>query len=75
MDPEDSPTEYIYAEVDATDTFGNGYLIDRLSVDKESLLEKPTIVVMKNGKGNVISGPTAIHSVVTSLEALDAPAE
>ena len=70
LDPEDSPTEHIYAEVDATDVYGNGYLIDRLNIDKESLMSKPTIVVMKNGKGNVISGPTAIHSVITSIEAL-----
>ena len=70
--PEDgTKTGYIYAEVDATDMYGNGYLVDRLNIDKDSLNEKPTIVVMKNGQGNVIRGPTALHSVATSLQALE----
>ena len=71
LEPEDTaPPSYIYAEVDATDTYGNGYLVDRLSIDREQLKEKPTIVVMRNGFGYVIHGPTAINSVKTSLAEL-----
>uniref|UniRef100_A0A7S3IYQ4 Uncharacterized protein n=1 Tax=Euplotes harpa TaxID=151035 RepID=A0A7S3IYQ4_9SPIT len=66
-------TEYTYAEVDATDKFGNGYLVDRLGVKKDVLNENPVIVVMKNGKGNVISGPTAIDSITKALEKLKTP--
>ena len=74
LEPEGKPaTDFIYAEVDATDKYGNGYVVDRLGVDKPALNEKPTIVVMKNGKGNVIRGPTAIDSVQKSLAALTAP--
>ena len=72
IEPEEGePTEYIYAEVDATDKYGNGYLVDRLGIDRSQLLESPTIVVMKNGEGSVIRGPTAIKAVKDSLEALD----
>ena len=74
LEPEvGGPTEYIYAEVDGTDKYGNGYLVDRLGVDRPGLNEKPTVIVMKNGKGNVIRGPTAIHSVKKSLTALSGP--
>uniref|UniRef100_A0A7S3K8Q6 Uncharacterized protein n=1 Tax=Euplotes crassus TaxID=5936 RepID=A0A7S3K8Q6_EUPCR len=71
----DEPTEYMYAEIDATDYYGNGYLVDRLNVTRDSLKEKPNIVVMKDGKGNVIYGPTAMNSVQTSLEKLSQPPE
>ena len=70
---QDNPTDYIYAEVDATDVYGNGYLVDRIGLDRSVLKEKPSIVVMKNGVGNLIYGPTAMHSVSTSLEALENP--
>ena len=71
----DNPTEYIYAEVDATDVYGNGYLVDRLGLDRKVLKEKPSIVVMKNGLGNLIYGPTAMNSVKLSLEELEKPEE
>ena len=74
LEPKDAPaTPYVYAEVDATDLYGNGYLVDRLKVSRDGLNEWPTIVLMKDGKGNVIRGPTAIHSVKESLKALAAP--
>ena len=70
LEPEGKKTEYMYAEVDATDKYGNGYLVDRLGVDRNSLNDKPTFVVMKNGIGNVIRGPTALHSLTKALETL-----
>ena len=69
----DAPTDYMYAEVDATDYYGNGYLVDRLNVTRSALKEKPNIVVMKDGKGNVIYGPTAMNSAQVSLQKLAAP--
>ncbi len=67
----DAPTDYIYAEVDATDMYGNGYLIDRLTIDRSILKEKPNVVIMKNGKGNLIYGPTAMNSIKLSIPKLD----
>ena len=74
LEPEEGgPTDYVYAEVDATDVYGNGYLVDRLGVDRAVLKEKPVVVVMKNGIGNLIYGPTSMHSIKTSLENLENP--
>ena len=52
LEPEDGgPTKYAYA----TDIYGNGYLTNRLGVDRAVLKEKPIVVVMKNGIENLIS--------------------
>ena len=73
--PKNQPADYFYAEIDATDVYGNGYLVDRLGVDRAALKEKPTIVVMKNGVGNLVYGPTAMHSIISSLKTLSNPAK
>ena len=75
--PKQDDATFYYAEIDATDKYGNGYLVDRLGVDRKVLLEKPIVVVMKKGVGNVIYGPTAINSIKDSLKKLEggAPAK
>mmetsp|Transcript_7454 Transcript_7454/g.8449 ORF Transcript_7454/g.8449 Transcript_7454/m.8449 type:complete len:149 (+) Transcript_7454:29-475(+) len=70
---QENPTDFVYAEVDSTDVYGNGYLVDRIGLDRSVLKEKPVIVVMKNGVGNLIYGPTAMNSVTTSLEKIANP--
>ena len=73
--PSNPPVTYLYAEVDVTDTKSNGNLVSKVKADSKELKENPTasFLVMKNGKGNLIYGPTAIDSVKKALKALNTP--
>ena len=66
------PTErdVIWARVNADDLDRNEHLLSRLGVDVDSLGEWPTVIVMKDGVGSSMHGPTTVRHSLRHVETL-----
>ena len=65
--------EVIWARVNADDLDKNEHLISRLKIDTASLKEWPTVVVLKNGVGYSMHGPTTVRHSLRHTDTLLAP--
>ena len=61
--PQGEPEEkdVTWARVNADDHERNDHLLNRLKVDSASLEEWPTVIVMKDGTGFSLHGPTTVR--------------
>ena len=61
--PQGEPVEkaVVWARVNADDVDRNEHLLGRLKVDTASLEEWPTVIVMKDGVGYSMHGPTTVR--------------
>ena len=74
LDADGKPTgdaterDVVWARVNADDEERKGHLLSRLHVDQESLKEWPTVVVMKNGVGSSMHGPTSVRHAMRHVD-------
>jgi len=70
--PKGEPTEndVIWARVNADDHDRNDHLLSRLKVDQASLEEWPTVIVIKDGIGFSMHGPTTVRHAKNHVEEL-----
>ena len=65
----------VWARVNADDLDRNQHLLERLKVDTESLNEWPTVIVMKDGIGTSMHGPTTVRHSQRAVEKFAKPQE
>ena len=74
VDADGNPTgepeekDVIWARVNADDIDRNEHLMSRLKVDQASLEEWPTVLVMKDGVGYSMHGPTTVRHAMRHVD-------
>ena len=69
---EPAKRDVVWARVNADDIDRNGHFLERLKVDLASLEEWPTVMVIKNGVGSSMHGPTTVRHAMRHVEELTA---
>ena len=67
--PDPEKRDVVWARVNADDG-NNGHLLDRLKVDLASLDEWPTVIVLKNGAGYSMHGPTTVRHAMRHVDVM-----
>ena len=79
-DPQGKPTgeptqrDVVWARVNADDLDRNEHLLNRLKVDLTSLNEWPTVLVIKDGIGYSMHGPTTVRHAMRHVDEFGSPA-
>ena len=71
---EPTPRDVVWARVNADDLDRNEHFLNRLKVDLTSLNEWPTVIVIKDGVGYSMHGPTTVRHAMRHVEELGSPA-
>ena len=71
---EPTPRDVVWARVNADDVDRNQHLMSRLKVDTTSLSEWPTVLVIKDGVGSSMHGPTSVRHALRHVEKIEQPA-
>ena len=65
--------DVVWARVNADDLDRNEHFLGRLKVDLASLEEWPTVIVMKDGTGYSLHGPTSVRHALRHVSEFSAP--
>ena len=68
--PEPEKRDVVWARINADDVERNQHLVNRLKVDLASLEEWPTVIVMQNGIGSSMHGPTTVRHAMRHVDEL-----
>ena len=71
--PEPEKRDVVWARINADDIDRNQHLVNRLKVDLASLEEWPTVIVMQNGVGQSMHGPTTVRHAMRHVDELSQP--
>ena len=68
--PEPEKRDVVWARINADDIDRNQHLVNRLKVDLASLEEWPTVIILKDGVGQSMHGPTTVRHAMRHIDEL-----